>query len=296
LIGLAGVASGPLKPLQEEMFGPNSYFYLGKIPFVSGLLVGLYITLYEGVPHKLQRDESHAKYFNEEYPKGKDAERSFLRYYFKRTFQNEHNKWWDNQKIFWRVFFGQMIPSTVLYFVTGMGSLHRFDLDGWVAHTFLATTSPANGFDVKLEQGMEFASTYPLKDFPEKYHNHPRVQEFVGRWQMKKRFWFSFFEMLYVDARNLTLYMAIRMDGVNGDSAAFLRALDPEGLTPTERWARFWHERVIKPAKEMPVVGPAIVGVGKFCESLLTNGYQDFQKYKPEGWVKSGKPKHGSHH
>lgn len=290
LVGLAGVTSGVMQPLHHELFGPNSFFHLGRMPFVAGNLVGLFITLFEGIPHKLQRDASHSAHFGT-VPEGEDAKGSLVRWYFKQTFANPANNYTGNQKLHWKIFFGQLKPAIVLSVFAGLASLGRFDLDGFATYLFLGALNPTNGFDIQLEQGMEFASFYHLKDFPERLRNHPRVLEYLTRKQAGLRFWFAFWEKIWVDAKGLVLGLMTRMDFPRGNSQAFLRMLDPSGKTPTERAYEFFENWIRRPLRSVPLVGHAVSA----CEAMLTNNYEDWQRVIPP-WFRPGSRHGDSHH
>lgn len=98
--------------------------------------------------------------------------------------------------------------------------------------------------------------------------------------------------MLYVDVRDMVLYMMVRTNDVAGHTQAFLRLLGPDGMIPTERVTKAFEDGVVKPAQKIPWAGGAIAAGAKFCESLLNRNYQ---QYKPDGWVKQERTKRGRH-
>lgn len=288
LFGFAG-ASGQLSPIQDQMFGPTSFMHLSRLTVLGGLLVGFLITVYEGVPQKLQRDNQHSAHFMQ-VPEGADAEMSFARWYFKQTFQNPHNTWWGDQKLSWKLFFGNLKPQFVLSMLVGLTSLARFDLDGFAVYLMLGTFNPTNGLDIKLEQGAEFASFYWLKDIPKRLWTHPTVQTYLTTKQSRWRVQFAFFEKIWIDAKGTFLGLFTRMSFPRTNSEAFLRLLDPGNMTPTERAWYFLEKGVREPLKSLPVIGSVV----SFCEAILTTNYTNWQKVHPPGWVPPRDNGHGA--
>ncbi len=282
LIALSGMQGSVLQPFYpDEMFGPNSYFYMGRYPFVNGLLVGLGTAMMSNAWVKLQQDASHSDHFGQ-VPTGIDAKKSYLSWFYKQSFRNPENTFWGNQRTYWNIIWGNMKPAFVLMLVTNMVGLGRFDLDGYIAGYLLSFGIMNTGFNMMMEQGSEFASYYPLKDFPERLRGHPLVQEYLVKKQQVYRFYFAFFEKTFVDLQEMIIGNFERMGStlatVTYKNEAFLRMLFG-GFTPTEivysgvEWLK------MKTAA-IPLLGAAVEGAGNFCERLLTRGYTSWDKVK----------------
>ena len=283
LVALSGMHGSVLQPFYPDaMFGPNSYFYMGRYPFVNGLLVGLGTSMLANAWVKLQQDASHSEHFGE-VPSGADAKKSYLSWFYKQSFKNPENTFWGNQKTYWNIIWGNMKPAFVLFLFTNLVGLGRFDLDGYIAGYILSYGVINTGFNMMMEQGSEFASYYPLKDFPERLRGHPLVQEYLARKQQTYRLYFAFFEKTFVDLQEMIIGNFERMGStlatVTYKNEAFSRMLFG-GFTPTEMVYSGTEWLKAKTAA-IPFVGGAVEGVANFCTKLLTHGYTSWDKVKP---------------
>ena len=296
LVALSSMHGSILQPFYpDQMFGPNSYFYMGKYPFVNGLLLGLGTSMMASSWVKLQQDASHSEHFGE-VPAGEDAKKSYLKWFFKQSFRNKENTFWGNQKTYWNIIWGNMKPAFVLMLVTNVVGLGRFDLDGYIAGYLLSYGVINSGFNMMLEQGSEFASYYPLKDFPERLRSHPLVQEYLANKQQVYRFYFALFEKTFVDFQEMIIGNFERMGSalatVTYKNEALSRMIFG-GFTPTElvysgtEWLK---------AKTLgiPVLGEAAIAAGEVCRRLLLPNYTSWDKVKGPGGG-SGPPAPPSH-
>ncbi|MEW6057381.1 MAG: hypothetical protein AB1540_12285 [Bdellovibrionota bacterium] len=267
LFALAGIQGGVMQPFYPDaMFGPDSYFYMGRMPFVNGLLMGLVVGVFANVWVKLQVDSQHSDHFGE-VPEGAQKKWSYARWFGHQTFKNPNNTFWGNQKSYWKIIWGNMKPAFVLMLFQGLLSLGRFDLDGYVVGYLIAYLNPLNGFNQKVEQGNEFASFYHLKDIPKKYRSHPRVQQYIARKQQSLRFYFAIWEKFFVDLQGAIIGNFARMASVTyGGTEALSRILF--GMTPTvgARMGLEW-------ARENIGFVPGVNFLTKACDKLLTNNY-----------------------
>jgi len=283
LIALSSMKGSILQPFYPEaMFGPDSYFYMGKYPFVSGILLGLATSMMANSWVKLQQDASHSDHFGE-VPSGEDAKKGYLSWFYKQSFKNKENTFWGNQKTYWNIIWGNMKPAFVLILVTNLIGLGRFDLDGYISGYLLSYGVINSGFNMMMEQGSEFASYYPLKDFPERLRSHPTVQEYLAKKQQVYRFYFALFEKTFVDMQEMIISNFQRMGGVLATvtykNEAFSRMLFG-GFTPTElvysglEWLK-------EKTAGIPVVGDAAITMGEACKRLLMPNYTSWDKVKP---------------
>ncbi len=283
LVALSGMQGGILQPFYpDQMFGPNSYFYMGRYPFVSGLLVGLGTSMFSNAWIKLQQDASHSDHFGE-VPAGEDAKKGYLSWFYKQSFKNPNNTFWGNQKTYWSIIWGNMKPAFVLMLASNLIGLGRFDLDGYFAGYVLAFGVLNSGFNMMLEQGSEFASYYPLKDFPERLRGHPSVQEYLARKQQVYRIYFSIWEKTFVDLQEMIIGNFERMGSALATATyrneAFSRMLFG-GFTPTELLYSGAEALKAKTGR-IPFAGPVIAGIANACERLVTRDYTSWDKVKP---------------
>jgi len=285
LMALSSMSGSILQPFYPDaMFGPDSYFYMGKYPFVNGILLGLATSMMANSWVKLQQDASHSDHFGE-VPSGTDANKGYLSWFYKQSFKNKENTFWGNQKTYWNIIWGNMKPAFVLILFTNMIGLGRFDLDGYLSGYLLSFGVINTGFNMMMEQGSEFASYYPLKDFPERLRSHPSVQEYLAKKQQVYRFYFALFEKTFVDLQEMIIGNFQRMGGalatVTYKNEALSRML-LGGFTPTElvysgiEWLK-------EKTAGIPVLGEAAMSMGEACKRFLLPNYTSWDKVKGPG-------------
>ncbi|MBU6153340.1 MAG: hypothetical protein KGP28_03465 [Bdellovibrionales bacterium] len=285
LVALSSMTGSILQPFYPDaMFGPDSYFYMGKYPFVNGILLGLATSMMANSWVKLQQDASHADHFGE-VPSGEDAKKGYLHWFYKQSFKNKENTFWGNQKTYWTIIWGNMKPAFVLILFTNMIGLGRFDLDGYISGYLLSFGVINSGFNMMMEQGSEFASYYPLKDFPERLRSHPSVQEYLAKKQQVYRFYFALLEKTFVDLQEMIIGNFQRMGGtlatVTYKNEALSRLMFG-GFTPTElvysgiEWLK-------EKTAGIPVIGDAAMTMGEACKRFLLPNYTSWDKVKGPG-------------
>src|SRR5262249_30972538 len=80
----AGIFEGAMRPIQDSLWGPNSTFYLSHTSFYMIMASGFFMSMMADAWVKLQFDarQDDSGQFGH-VPQGEDAERSFLRWYYK---------------------------------------------------------------------------------------------------------------------------------------------------------------------------------------------------------------------
>jgi len=265
---LAAIDTGIMVPMHDEMFSENSWFYLGRYPFLTGYMVGLIQGVLADIWMKIQTDAKNEGTFGE-VPEGEDAKLSFLQWYKKQTFHNPKNRWWDNQKYNTAIIFANMKAALVTYVVTNLITLGRFDLDTYFTGYLLYYLLPLMGFSMMIEQGFEFASFYYAKDIPKKYRNHPEVEKYLNSRIGYSRIWFNLYYKIYENFSGLVLDALQTIQTTANGTRAFARIL-LFGYTPTELVAN-----------SLDAVGDALNKVpgarlcAKGLRKLITNRYTD---------------------
>ena len=272
----AGAQSDLLRPIQDEMFSENSWFHLSKMLFTNGFIYGVISGVFADIWMKLQMDELNEGKF-ESVPTGQDAEGSFLKYYFKKTFKNPENSLWRNHKHNVKIIWANMKAAFTTMAAVGLLTLGRFDIDAYIVGYLFAYFTPLSAFSMKLEQGFELASSYFAKDISEKYRSHPLAQEYLNTTISKKRLWFNFFYKTYENLMgNFTMTLQNGKTALLG-SRSFSRWL-LGGFTFTEA-----STLGLRSAGEM--ADKVVSGASRItdaCEHLLTNNYTDWEKAKPK--------------
>jgi hypothetical protein len=272
MVTFAGVTSGSFMPLQDTMFGPNSFFYMNRMLFLGGFLMSTIIgTLSEGWM-KLQQDSLNDGKF-ENVPQERTI--SYLRWLKEQTF-NEENSLWKNHVNYCKIIFANMKPALVLTALTQLPTLGRIDMDSYIGGYILNYTTPTASTFMKLEQGYERTAGYFLKDIPEEYWSHPLIQRYLSDRRNGTRVVFSLFDKLVLEFAADVVANFSSMATADFGSRSFLRLIFG-GWTPTEI--------LRKGVDSTDPVSRAIPGAGivaKICKKILSDNYTDWKMYKPK--------------
>jgi hypothetical protein len=265
---LAGVTTGINQLLYDDMFGPNSLFYLGRYPFFYGYLSGVILGVMSDIWLKLQMDELNDGNFGE-VPKGDDAKRSYLSWFYKQFRQPGKNTFWQNQMHYVKIIWANIPAALVYYMVLGGVALGRLDLDAYFTGYFFAFFLPTNGFDAKIEQTYELSTGYFKKDIPEELVAHPRAQKYISSRASTARLWFNFVFKFYEDMLGHFLSTLQTITVGNMGSRSFVRFLFG-GYTPTE-----WVFMFLQNVKSVAGFIPGVNFLADSCAFAFTNKYKD---------------------
>lgn len=195
---VAGVSGGLVEPIHDAMFSENSWFHLSKYQFLQGFAYGLISGLLADVWMKLQQDARVDKSGGfDNVPKGELAKKGFwanLRHEMKAS----DNTWWQNQKYYAKLIWANMGAALVTMATIQWVSLGRFDLDIYIAGYLISYFSPLSGLGYMIENAFEKASSWVVRDIPEKYRNHPKVIKYsagaMASLRVKFNIWYSIYE------------------------------------------------------------------------------------------------------
>jgi hypothetical protein len=181
LAGAAALTGSIFNPIQDSFMSDTSLFYVSTY-FVSTFFFGALTSILGRPWVKAQMDD-----FNQEekleIPSGSDSQLGYWSYLLKRTFLSRDNSWWGNQKHYYKVRIGElpaMMSSILLFNYIGMGHLGVDFIASWMLMMFLIPTS---GFEYQIQNGLEKAKGWFLKDVPEEFRNHEFFLEEVSRMQ-----------------------------------------------------------------------------------------------------------------
>ncbi len=270
----AGITEGLLQPIQDEMFGPNSWFHLSRFVFTNGFIYGVITGVLADAWMKLQQDELHEGQFDS-VPEGDDAKLSFAKYWYKRTFHNPENKLWQNQRHFIKIIWANMPAALVMILAENFLTLNRFDLDSYFTGYLLAYVLPTSGFAFMLEQGFELSTGWFLRNVPTRFRSHPLVQEHLNKKAGGARIRFNLYYKMYENMLGSFLQNLSQMTTPELGSRSFSRLL-LFGYTPTELASRMLHA-----TKDGLGFIPGVETFTSACDRMLTTNYTDFQKWKP---------------
>lgn len=271
----AGVTEGVLMPLQEEMFGPNSIFYMSRQLFYNGFVAGTIISIMADTWYKIQVDnriDSSGGF--DSVPSKLDQARGFWRYYFK-NLSNPNNGWWANQSMMMKLVWANMPAALITFAITQFTALGRFDIGIFLSSYILYFTTPMSGINTKIEQAFELASSWVSSKIPKKYRASAKAQEYINIEIQKKKFQFNIFHQTYEIVIGHMMEIFELMSTKEYGSRSFLRLIF-FGYTPTELAA-------LGLRKTNDIFGfiPGVDFITNKCEDLLTNNYTDWSKVSP---------------
>lgn len=271
----AGVTEGVLMPLQEEMFGPNSIFYMSRQLFYNGFVAGTIISIMADTWYKIQVDnriDSSGGF--DSVPSKLDQSRGFWRYYFK-NLSNPNNGWWANQSMMMKLVWANMPAALITFAITQFTALGRFDMGIFLSSYILYFTTPMSGINTKIEQAFELASSWVSSKIPKKYRASAKAQEYINMEIQKKKFQFNIFHQTYEIVVGHLMEIFELMSTKEYGSRSFLRLIF-FGYTPTELAA-------LGLRKTNDIFGfiPGVDFITNKCEDLLTNNYTDWSKVSP---------------
>lgn len=197
LFMVAGVSGDLIKPVHDEMFGPNSWFYLSKYQFLSGFLHGMIAGFLYRTWMKLQYDArlEHSGVF-EAVPKSGRSRDSFWSYY-RENLNTSDNTWWKNQWYITKLAWANLGVATLSYSSAQYFYLGRVDLDLYFAGYIMFFLSPFSGIAGKLENAFEKSTGWVLRDIPAAYRNRPEVIKYANYAKSRLRFKYNFFYSIY---------------------------------------------------------------------------------------------------
>lgn len=234
-IALAGVMIAGdefLRPIMNEMFGDNSWFYLNRYTMFSGYIVGTITSLLAAPGLKLMADEMHDNDFGE-VPEGEDARKGFVSYMWK-NFNAPNNTLWQNQWHQMNLCYTNLFPYFVNTTLLSLMALGYVNMNAFVVGLFFSYLTPLMGFANKVEQSIELSMGYFLKDIDGKLRAHPKVQEWYLKKTTRVRMVINiFYKWLYENPVGFLSYNMQLMGTEKLGSFSFLRIVFG-GQTPEE--------------------------------------------------------------
>jgi hypothetical protein len=279
LLLTAGIFEGSMKPIQDHLFGPNSIFYLSSTSFYMMMASGFFMSMMADAWLKLQQDarQDEMGEFGQ-IPRGEDAERSFLRWYYKQFSAPENSlmKNWgfSNSLAFWNL--PAALANITLFYFMFSG---RIDLSLLTAGYILSFGTPISAVHYKIDQAFERAVHYTargLKD--EKWMAHPEVQKLLVPEMQKTRFRFTLFNDIWSNVQGNWL----------GNIEMIPTSLGPRGMQRAFFGGGLLEEYIVNHALQpmqnavngVPVLGHVLKPILKGCEYLLTHGNVDLNLKK----------------
>ncbi|MBI2027927.1 MAG: hypothetical protein HYS98_09040 [Deltaproteobacteria bacterium] len=284
---LSGASGAMLAPLYEEMFGPNSIFYLSRNVYWAGFVSGVVMGVFTSVWWKLQQDQKHQGTHNEMI-NPKDTNLSYLQYWFKETFQNPNNSMWVNHWNSMSLVFANWKAYLFLFVLIQAFPLERFDFGSYIIG-YLIYVLPLSGIAFMIEQGFELSKKYLTRNFKKEHLTSKKVQEYLNKEGFIKRTWFNIFYKVYENILG-NLVQVFQFTGTPQFGNRSLIRVIFGGLDPAEYIALSMHN-FRSACGWIPLIGPWVVEpVTRVTDSVFTHKFDDWQALDPDRLaLKSGK-------
>jgi len=269
----AGLKSGMNVPIHEEMFGPNSFFYVSRSLFL-GYAVGKILSVFSDFWSRAQQFEQNGADFGqtpnqEEIAKGKW---SWLWKNFKHPNNSLMKKWFQNARVSTSNLRAAFVTMAVMHAVT----YGRLDIDMYLTGYIFVYLIPLGAVAYKMENGFELFSNWYARRFTKKEQRHPEAIHYIDGRIYRSRLWFDlWYKMCW---ENTLGYIIGNMETITS------KMLGPRslvrwffgGYTPTEGMvaATEWTKRQLHDV-------PGANWVLTKCEGLLTNNYVDWKGGDP---------------
>lgn len=293
LILTAAIVSGSTKPIQDTFWGPNALFYLSAQVFFVEILSRFSMQLLSDAWLKLQQDARQNDLGGfDEIPKGEDAEKSYLRYYFKQV-QAPDNSFMANWKYDLSVSFWNMPAAFVniqlFNYIFSLLWGGRLDLSAMLAGYVMLVTLPTSTVQHRFEQAFERSTGYALRHIKsEKWLAHTDVQRAMLPVKQRLRVRFNLWNDIFSVALN-DVVQNIRMVPASLGTRNYQRAIFGGPLLE-EILVKRGLEPLQNVVQHIPGVSKFMDPILKSCVGLLTNGNVDLNLPG-----KNGKPSAGGH-
>ncbi|NCN95214.1 MAG: hypothetical protein GW917_00660 [Bdellovibrionales bacterium] len=266
LVMYAAVSEGMLAPLQNEMFGPDSWFYGSRYLFLNGFVTGVIMSAMASVWMKVQMDDRiDSSGGFDKVPTTADRDRSYLRYYVKSFFKNPANKWSSNQLHAMKLAWANLSAAFVTIAAANFLTMGRFDLGAFMTGYLIVFLTPLSGIDYKIDQTHELASRWQASKVMRKLRAHPKMQEWINKSVLLKRYPHNVFAGVYGFFMGPFVSLYELMDTPTYGKRSFLNLL-LNGYQP---------EEIVSAGLQTvnKYLGwiPGVEHVTATCEALLTN-------------------------
>ena len=275
----AGVVEGAMVPIQKEMFGENSTFYLSHTSFYMMMASGFFMSIMADAWLKLQEDarQDDMGEFGK-IPQGEDATRGFMQWYHKQFFAEKNSlmaNWaFSNYVSFWNLPAGLANISLFYFMFSG-----RIDLSLLFSGYAIAFGTPFSALHYKVDQAFERAAHYAARGIKDpKWLAHPEVQKFLIPEMQRYRDHFTVYKDIYANVSGNLI----------NNWEMIPTAYGTRGLTRALLGGGLLEEYIVNGALQpmqtavagVPVLGPVMTPLLQGCELILTNGNPDLTRIK----------------
>lgn len=273
----AGVQTGMLMPFDPVGMNTETHFnYMSRYLFYNGFIPGLILGMLANTWMKLQEDNRIDSIGGfDQAIKHSDGKRGFWRYYLKNVFKNPNNKWKDNHIYYLKLIVANIPAAAITIIVSQLYGLGRVDIGAYLAGYILIFTTFLTGFNLKMDQAFELASSWVYNKVPRVLRAHPHAQKYINGQLQKRKILYGYFENLWgiIVQENIAGSMLTLKDNVQYGTRAFLRLVFG-GDTPTEIVVRFV-DSMSQALQGIPGAQTALDGLKK----LVSHNFEAFERF-----------------
>lgn len=281
LILLAGATNVMVKPVNDDFWSPTSIAYLSAFVFYGEMLSGFVGGIMADSWVKMQEDHQNDKAGNfGEIPQGEDAEKGFLRWYWKK-FTSKANSyatiWKMNGLIsFWN------FPSVLIYIaIFDLIFKQRFDLSLLLGGYVVFALLPFDTIITRMNQAFESAVHYSARGVKNaKWFSVPKVTEIITRDSQKLSFKFNWVIDILTTFSNMTAFNIMTVASIYGPRTWMRSTMG--GWLPEELIVNELTRPIGDFSSGAPFIGDALKAGTDGCEWALTNGNSDLTRIKPK--------------
>ena len=273
----AGVQTGMLMPFDPAGMNTETHFnYMSRYLFYNGFVPGLILGMLANTWMKLQEDnriDSMGGF--DRAIKHSDGKRGFWRYYLKNVFKNPNNKWKDNHIYYLKLIVANIPAAAITIIASQIYGLGRLDIGAYLTIYILTFTTFLTGFNLKMDQAFELASSWVYNKVPRFLRAHPHAQKYINGQLQRRKILYGYFENLWgiIVQENIAGSMLTLKDNVKYGTRAFLRLVFG-GDTPTEIVVRFV-DSMSQALHAIPGAQSALDGLKK----LISYNFEAFERF-----------------
>lgn len=273
----AGVQTGLLMPFDPSGLDTETHFrYMSRYLFYNGFIPGLIIGLMANTWMKVQLDNRIASEGGfERQIAFKDSKRGFWRYWVKNFWKNPENRWSKNQIFNLKLITANIPAAAVTIIVSQLYGLGRIDPGAVLAGYIIIYTTFLTGFNLKMDQAFELASSWMKDKIPRRLRANANAQKYIGQSIQKRRFSATMIEEFWaiVVNENIAGSMVALKDNTIIGTRAFLRLIFG-GDTPAELLVS-----LINKLQLALVSVPYAEGAFEWMRNLISHNYEAFERF-----------------
>lgn len=277
LLFLAGATKAMYQPVSDNFIDHNTFAFLTVMVFWGTMLPDFINSYMADSWAKMQEDHQNDMAGNfGDIPQGEDAEKGFLRWYWKK-FTAKSNSYASMWKMNGKIVFWNFPSYLILWGVTDLIFKPRLDFS-WMAMGFIGLALlPFDTMITRLNQAFETAMHYSARGIKDpRWFSVPKVAEMVTKDSQKLSLKFNWIIDIIGTVTNMTAFNIFMADVAGYGPRTLMRSF-MGGYTPEELVVNNVTTPVSNFAKEhLPAgLGAGTQAVMDACDHILTNKNAD---------------------